>query len=85
MRAQQQLYGKNTLLLKNKDENKTSGIGTRYIFMQKMQKIKTNLLRVYDYCNDTLEKPILRQCENLMKACMLLKESKKKLRSGIKD
>ena len=83
MRAQQQLDGKNTLLLKNKDENKTSGIGTQNMY--KIRKEKTNLLRVYDYCNDTLEKPILRQCENLMKACMLLKESKKKLRSGIKD
>ena len=42
-------------------------------------------MRVYDYFNDTLERPILRNVENLMKACMLLMESKKKLRSGIKD
>ena len=53
-----------------------------------MEKIETNLLRVYDYYNDTVERPILRNVENLMKACMLLSfegKQKNKLRSGIKD
>ena len=43
---------------------------------------------MYVYSNDTLERPILRNDENLMKACMLLSfegKQKNKLRSGIKD